>query len=250
MSIPYSDTTNKDGLIQNYEDECGFNDGDVSGNTTLLAKVNGDINIAMDEVLADIFDTGGTWQFDDTNHVDYPIITTNLVSGQRDYTFVTDEQGSLILDIYKVLVMDASGTYQEIKPVDQQTADSSNVNVDTLTDGQDAGGSVTRYDKTANGIFLDLIPNYSQTAGVKIYINREASYFTVADTTKMAGFSGLFHYLLVLLPAYKYARIHTLPQIDRIKNDILVMKKALRSYYGKRERDIPRRLRASNQSNK
>ena len=249
MSISFSDTTNKNGLIQNIEDECGFNDGDISGDTFKLKKFTGDINLALDEIFATIFATGGTWQFDDINHTKYPIITTDLNAGQRDYAFTTDEQGNVILDIYKVMIKNEEGVYVEIYPVDQQSANSANENVDSLVDGRNIQGTPIRYDKTSNGIFLDPIPSYTVSAGLKIFINREASYFTTADTTKKAGFSGLFHYLLVLLPAYKYARIHLSPsERDRIKRDIDEMKMALIKHYGKRERDIKRRLRPSVES--
>ena len=243
MSIPYSDTTNKDGIIQNIEDECGFNDGDITGNTTKFAKFNGDINQALDSIYAWIFKAGGVWQFDDSNHTDYPTITTDLVSAQRDYSFTIDEQGNVILDIYKVMVADPDGIFHEIKPVDRQTKNSNNVNVDSFIDGQETGGTPTRYDMTANGIFLDPVPNYASTGGLKVFINREGSYFTVSDTTKKAGFNGLFHYLLVLLPAYKYARIHLGQDVrDRLKADIDAMKADLMTSYGQRSRDILRRL--------
>lgn len=251
MSLKFSDTTNKNGIVQNIEDECGFNDGDISGDTTLLAKMTANVNNALDEIFALIFSTGGTWQFDDINHPKYPIITTNLVSGQRDYAFTTDEQGNVILDIYKVMIDIGNGTFKELTPVDQQSPhDLHNNNIEGFVDGLNRTGVPERYDKTSNGIFLDLIPNYEAVGGLKVYINREASYFTVADTTKKAGFSGLFHYLLVLITAYKYARIHSLPQIDRIKNDLLEMKNALVKHYGKRERDIKRRLSPKVESNK
>lgn len=249
MSISFSDTTNKDGLIQNIEDECGFNDGDISGNTTRLKKFTSDINNALDEVFALIFKTGGTWQFDDSNHEKYPIITTDLNASQRDYAFTTDEQGNVILDIYKVMIKNEEGVYVEIDPVDQQSANNANYNVDSLVDGRNIEGTPIRYDKTSNGIFLDPVPSYTSSAGVKVFINREASYFTTADTTKKAGFSGLFHYLLVLIPSYKYARIHLSPSDrDRLKIDIGEMKGELVKHYGKRERDIKRSLRPSVES--
>lgn len=256
MSIPFSNTTSKNGIIQNIEDEVGFNDGDISGDATLLAKFTADVNNALDEIFALIFKTGGIWQFDDNNHTEYPIIETDLLTGQRDYSFTTDEQGNVILDIYKVMVKNPSGIYVEISQVDQQAKNTDNENVDSFNDDQNTTGTPIRYDMTANGIFLDPIPNYNWRIatelerGLKIFINREASYFTTSDTTKKAGFSGLFHYLLVLLPAYKYARIHSLPQVNRLEDDIMKMKMELTDSYGKRSRDIPRRLTVNRESNK
>ena len=50
------------------------------------ADLTADVNLGLDKIWAIIFTSNGTWQWDDTNHTsDYPIITTDLVSGQRDY---------------------------------------------------------------------------------------------------------------------------------------------------------------------
>lgn len=199
-----------------------------------LADKTADVNLALDFVLATIFKAGGTWQFDDSNHTDYPIITTNLVSGQRDYAFVTDEQGNLILDVYKVLMAKPDGTYVDITPVDVQS-ESGN---EGFYDGNNTQGTPTKYDKTANAIFLDVIPNYNYTDGLKVYINREGSYFTTSDTTKKAGFAGLFHEYLAIRPAYYYASRNSLPSTKNLYDRMITMEKSIESYYGKRERDL------------
>jgi len=234
MSIKFSDTTNKSGIIQILERLCKFVDGWISGNATRLKEYTSEINLALDEIWATIFSCGGTWQFDDSNHTDYPIITTNLVSGQRDYAFVTDEQGNIILDIYKVIVAQPDGTFKEIKPVDAQSED-----VSGFYNGLSTSGTPDKYDKTANGIFLDAIPNYSITNGLKVYINREGSYFSTSDTTKKAGFAGTYHELIPLKVAYKFAPES---ELKRITERMVLKEKELKKYYGRRERDIRPRL--------
>lgn len=204
-----------------------------------LADKTADINLALDSVWAMIFRSGGTWQYDDSNQTDYPIITTNLVSGQRDYAFVTDQQGNLILDIYKVVVAQPDGTFIEIKPVDVQ----SEIGMNSFFDGNDTTGTPSRYDKTANAIFLDAIPNYTITNGLKVYINREGSYFTTSDTTKKAGFAGIFHEYLALRPSYQYAWRNAKSNVVSLENSMLVMEKAIKDYYGYREKDTPRRIK-------
>lgn len=238
MSIKFNDTTNKNGLIQLIERNCGFNDGDISGNSTLLAQFTADINLALDKAISIILPAGGTWQFDDSNQSDYPIITTNIVSGQRDYPLTTDGSGNLILDIYKVLVANSSGVFSEISPVDQQTTTNNNSDTITFLDGNNSTGTPTRYDKTGNGIFLDPIPNYNSTGGLKVLINREGSYFTVSDTTKKPGFAGLFHEYLALRPSYQYAYRKGLANANALRNEMLVMERAIDDYYGSRERDV------------
>jgi hypothetical protein len=211
-----------------------------------LAQCTADVNLALDSVWATIFEVGGTWQLDDSNFTDYPVITTNLVSGQRDYSFTTDGSGNVILEIYKVLVSDAQGNYIEINPVDQQ----SNVPINFL-DGNNTTGQPNSYDKTGNGIFLDPIPNYNYANGLKLLINREASYFTVLDTTKKPGFAGIFHEYLALRPSYMYCMRNKMFDLAKsLKAEMLEMEDKIREHYAKRNKDEVKRLVARSNNNK
>jgi hypothetical protein len=235
MSIQFSDTTNKSGLIQIIERLCKFPDGWISGNTNRLKEYTSELNLALDYVWSIIFRAGGTWQFDDSNHTDYPIIKTDLISGQRDYSFTSDENGNIILDIYKVLIAQPDGTFLVIKPVDVQSEDESG-----FYNGLDTTGTPNKYDKTANGIFLDAIPNYTISGGVKIYINREGSYFSTSDTTKKAGFTGIYHEILALITAYKHAPDS---ELSRIERRMIKMEEDLTKSYGQREKDVRRGMK-------
>lgn len=241
MSLQFSNTTDKDGIIQVIEQNCGFNDGDISNDTTKLKQFTGAINLALDKVYSIIFKSGGTWQFDDSNHLNYPIITTDLVSSQRDYTFTADTSGNLILDIYKVFVKDQSGEYFEVFPVDVQSQNGT----EGFSDGLNTTGIPFTYDKTANGIFLDPVPSYNATDGLKIYINREGSYFDYTDTIKKPGFAGLYHEYLALRPSYQYAYRNSLANTNVLKVEMLEMEKAIATHYGSRERDTRKRLTGS-----
>lgn len=237
MSLAFNKTASPfNGLVQMYEKEIGVERGFVSGNTNRLAEFTTDCNLALDDALAIVMSHSGRWQFDDSGHSDYPIIKTNLVSGQQDYTFTTDETSNLILDIYKVLVLpDASATiYEEIRPIDQQETEQFDDDIATETS---VTGTPWRYDKTANGIFLDPSPNYNATLGLKILINREASYFTTSDTTKKPGFDGRIHKYFYLKPALEYARRNNLNNERKIKEAVLETESLMADVYGSRERD-------------
>lgn len=190
---------------------------------------------------------------DDSNYTDYPIITTNLVSGQRDYPFVTDQSGNIILEVYRVMVADPSGTFHEIYPVDQfqTTSKTGNLeNTDAMYNGLNASGTPTRYSKTANGIFLDVIPNYASTGGLKVFIDREASYFTTTDTTKKPGFAGIFHQYLALFASEFYAGAKTLTNLKKLMADKMQMRRDIAEYYARRDKDTPKRLNANVENNK
>lgn len=254
MSAVFNDTTNLKGLVQLYEKEIGANQGDVSGNTTKLKEFAAGANQALDDFWAFAIPASGTWQLDDSNQTDYPIITANLVANQRDYSFTVDGSSNLILEIYKVFVANASGIYSEIFPVDVQSEE----NTSSFTDGQNATGTPTRYDKTSNGIFLDPIPSASVTNGLKVYINREASYFTSGDTTKKPGVPGILHKYFYLKPALDYARRNSLANLPRIEAEVLKMEGnnragiigSIEEYFSLRSRDEKKRLSVNQEDNR
>lgn len=240
MSLTFNDTSTFKGIIQIIEKECGMDRGAISGNTSLLKDWAADVNLAWDDYLSIALQASGTWQFDDSNHTDYPIIKTNLVDGQRDYTFTSDANSNLILDIHKVAILpSATATlFEEIKPIDAQSDAAAYGLVSEVT----TEGVPYQYDKTANGIFLDPIPSYNATLGLKLYINREASYFTSADTTKKPGCPGIHHRYFALKPAYDYARRSNRANADRLLREIVSMEQSIKEYFSRRSKDEPKRM--------
>jgi len=238
MSIPFIDTTTFRGIVQMFEKEIGVNRGEISGNTNRLKEFTAECNNALDEYTRMAISASGRWKFDDSNHSDYPEIITNLVAGQRSYTFTTDEQGNVILDIYRVYALDSEGKYKLLKPIDADTAhvDKSNYDGDNLT------GDIYEYDKTANAILLNLVPQSNVTNGLKVSINREASYFTHTDTTRKAGIYGLHHKYLYLKPALEYARRNNLNSHDRIERQVLLIENGITDGLNRRSKDEKRRM--------
>lgn len=232
--IIFNDTTNRNGLIQLIERNLGLGNGRISGDTELLKDFTADINIAKQELFRIIFKSSGTWQLDDSTHTDYPIITTNLVQNQRDYSFLKDENDNLILDIYKVMVKNSStGLYYELTPTDMQT-DSDN---ESFYNGNTDTGEPTKYDKTGNGIFLDILPKENITNGLKIFINREGTYYTYTDTTKMTGVDGLCDEFLALQPTYRYAMRKGMQNAEQFKRDLDKLVNDIQIRYRDRKRD-------------
>lgn len=242
------------GLVQKYEKECGFDRGVVSGDTNKLKDFCADANSALDDVVRIALRSSGKWQFDDSNQEDYPIITANLESGRREYQFTDDEAENIILEVQKVLVADRLGQFIEIKPKDPQTEPYTK----RFWDGQNSTGIPTAYDKNANAIFFDLIPDYSVEDGIKMYIDREASYFAFDDTDKKAGIPGVLHKFLYLKPALDYARRNTLASYTRIQKEVTMMEGdesqgitgTIAEYFSARPKDERGRLSVKRESNK
>ena len=239
MSLQYSQ------IISQIEKECGFEKGAIQNNATRLADFTEDINLADSDGYAIAIGACATWQVDDSSHTDYDIISTDLVSGQRDYTWTTDGSGNLILDVYKVMIKTPDGTLVDITPVDRNIASPNVTSFETS-----ATGTPTQYDKLGNGIFLDVIPNYSIDDGLQLFVNRESVPFTVSDTTKKSGLDGRCHEYLVLKPAYKYARSHSLNNVARLENDVMKMEEKIRQTYASRERDVMKKMIPAYQNNR
>lgn len=242
MSIPFNDTSNLTGIIQGIERELGFDYGYISGNTTRMKEWTGQINLTHDEALALIFNKAGgsLWQFDDSNHTKYPIIKADLVSGQRDYNFTTDEQGNVILDIYRIMAADSSGVFKDLIVRDQQTPNNSNSDTTGFVDGQNLTGTPSEYDLTANGIFLDVIPSYNYTNGLQVHINREGSYFTTTDTSKKPGIAGLYHEYYIVNPSYRFAQRKLMNNANSLLQRKMSLEDGIKKHYAFRDRGVKR----------
>lgn len=247
MSLQFNDTTTFKGLVQMYEREIGANLGDVSGSTSRLKTLTADINLTMDDYIALAIQSSGTWKIDDSNHTDYPEIYTNIVANQREYTFLTDENGNAILDIYKVYVKDsASGAYRLLEATDTDTESEAS----SFTNGLNAAGLPQSYDKLANSLRFDVLPSANVTDGLKISINREGSYFTYTDTTKKPGYPGLHHKYFYLKPALDYARRNTLTSYPRIEGELMKLEREIQEYFNGRAKDEPQKLTVFKQNNR
>lgn len=244
MSLQFHDPTNLKGLVQIYEDETGRNDGDISGNSTLLKKFTAEVNLALDDYLAIALTASGRWKLDDSNHTKHPIIYTDINSGQSDYEIVTtDQQGNLILDIYKIAILpSATATeYNVIYPFDaEQIGQDSD-----LVSERSASGTPVRYDKLGTHLFFENTFNYSATNGIKAYVNREASYFTSSDTTKKPGVPGLHHRYFAIKPALAYARRNNLSNYPALLKEVqdfegderMRLEGSIKRYFAKRNKD-------------
>ena len=205
MSLVFSDTSSsKAGIIQECESQI-FGDnsyGRISGDPNLLATFTRYINEALNRVVTLIMNSEGRWQYDDTNNTDFPIGTTNLGvtvgSEQQDYTF-----GVTFLKILRVEVMDNTGAWNKLMPIDQ-----ADIYDQSLTDFLKTAGLPRYYDKMANSIFLYPKPlgtAVTATAGLKVWFERPPSYFVTSDTTKVPGFNSLYHRLVALIASRDYA---------------------------------------------
>jgi hypothetical protein len=206
-----------------------------------IADLTRHANQALDEMVSIAISSNGTWQFDDSNNTDLPIGTTALVSGQADYTFDNE-----YLMIEQIRVKDSNGNWSDLTPVDRNNEE---MKAEILS-LETTSGLPIYYDKFGESIYLYPKPNYSQSASLKAFFQRKASYFSTTDTTKEPGFPKHLHKYVPLYCAFSFASAKGLAKKNDLYQRLQVEAQRIKDHFGRREKDIKRRLQTTQQNNK
>lgn len=217
---------------------------DTDSNTYPVADKTRNINLALDEVTGIIIGCDGTWQWDDSNYTDLPIGTTDVVSGQQDYSF--DEAH---LTIEAIEIQNEDNSWTRLKPIDLYPE--YNIQSKTsITDYLSTPGKTEYYDKVGDSFFLYPPTNYSKTAGLKAFFQRKADPFVVGDTIKKPGFASHLHRYLSISVAYDWAIAKTHPKANWLAAKKLEYRDLIKAFYSKRTKDETKRMRPNYQNNK
>lgn len=246
--MDFSNILTKNGLIQVLGRMTNAQNATTASYPLLDMTV--DINQALGDYSMLAISAEGRWQFDDTNQLDYPIIYADIVAGEQDYVFLQDQRGNQILDIYKINLKTPTGVWTTITQRD--ILDQEDRNKEDLT----TTGIPTQFDLIANGIFLTVIPNYSMSQGIEVFINRTPSYFVSTDTTKKAGIPYQHHRYLALKPAYNYCVAKGLPQASVYATELFGadghsgLEGAIRKYFSFRNKSEKKGMRPFKENNR
>lgn len=179
--IVLSDTTNKNGHIQNVEFWTGLGDGAISGDATLLQIITARLNAGFDRVLPRLYSFSSYIKWDDQTHADLPAGTFPITANQSDYTISEDVNLYEIISITGVRVLtSASGT--DYKTLKEMTS-ANPLAQEAMSPNPTDVGVPEYYLKSGNTIYLYPQPNYDATA--KIELEREPNYFTTITTQEL-----------------------------------------------------------------
>ena len=204
--MQYSDTTNKNGLVQRIEDYTQLGDGVLSGDTTLLKKMTANVNETLYELTTDIMLLQDDFDWDDPYKTDYPIATTPLVADQRDYQF----DSISFLKLKRVDITYDGTNWYRATPFDSASYfDKPGFGDDTLVDAN-FEKTAPMYDPKSAGFWL--YPRASAAdvaAGAKARIEYSRAFdeFTYGDTTKEPPIDRNFHDLIAIGAALKWPGI-------------------------------------------
>lgn len=230
----FSNTTNKSGLIQRYERLTNLGDGVVSGDSTLLAYATADINEATHELITDIMLAQDTFDWDDPFRTDFPIATTPLVEGQRDYQF----DNLSFLSLKRVDVAYDGSNYYRATPFDSASF-LEGLGNDTQTDAN-FSKTEPKYDPKAFGFWLYPLADATDVANngkIRIEFTRAFEEFTTTDTTKEPPIDRPFHELIAIGAALKYAAVKQNNNVTMLTNLYNEGRDRLKSYYANRNED-------------
>jgi hypothetical protein len=222
----FSNTTDKNGLIQKFEFWARLPDGEVTG--TLLKQVTDRINAAFENIMPILLSYSDFIRWDDYNHSDEPIGYVNIVSGTNAYKFSEDSNSLDILNLSKVRIKQ-SATATDYVELDMMKLDDPDV-AEAMSPSSSNSGIPTRFLENAGKIYFDVDPDYNATNGIELFFQREQSYFVSTDTTKEPGIPKPFHELLALYAALDYVSV----QRPTDTNTLTIISDRIRS----KERDL------------
>lgn len=235
--LAFNDTSGGQGLIQECESLTNLGSGTISGNTSLLKDFTRYINIWYHRVATMIFQSQDDWNWDDLNNTsNYPIATTPLVAGQRDYVFPTTLN---MLKIRRVDVTYDGTNWNRVYPFDSQSMEFGLGN-DTTVDGR-FDKSVPYYDVRSNAVFLYPTASAADvTAGatLRVEYSRDITEFTTSSTTTTPGFDPAFHRLLAVGAARDWAISKNLPKAAQLQAEAADLEARLKEHYGSKDVDI------------
>lgn len=241
--MQFSDTTNKNGIIQDCEFLLSFNDAGISGNSTLLKQFTALANHAWDEAVDIILQSNVEWVFDDSNYTDFPIGATDLVDGQKDYKLPAASGSadiSTFLRLIRVEVRDSSGQYRKIDLMASSPNTENGISSLYTVDGLPQyyrliGDSVELYPSPATS-------SVTLTDGLKIHFQRSKPDFASTDTTKQPGFPSIYHRLISLKTSLDYAATRGMKQADYISNEYNKKLASLGIGIAKKNKDLHSRI--------
>jgi len=224
-------------MIQACEDLCGFDNGDISGNTNLLNRFTRMLNDRYNQTSNWIWNTTGDWEYDDRSQTTLPEATTTLVANQQDYELPSTAQ-----KVERVEVLNQDGNYYPLLPFDK-----SQVQGVAMSEFYKTAGAPVYYD--ISGRSLILYPKVGAgfvtlAAGLKVYVSRDVVQFNSTATSQTPGFALNFHRIIPLGASVDYSvGAKNFNAVNAIKPLVAETKADMQTFYARRHSDpdsVPR----------
>lgn len=190
---------------------------------TLIDRTR-NVNISLDEAIAELYKADPNWNWDDTTNTDFPLAYTDLAQAQDHYTLLDET-----LVVHRFRIKDAQGNWITLEPVLR----------DELSDSQlIATGTPSRFYKLGGALFPNPIPNYGITNGVELEFQRGGNHFTIDSQNTSPGFNSQYHSFLSVGASHRYAIANGMREkAVFLSNEKERIKTSMREHYQTRSSD-------------
>lgn len=171
--MKFYEPISKDSIIDEINQLCGVTN-EVYLNIDKIRR----IHQALDRYWFLAVNSASKGSFDDTNRTALPVETQNIVEGTNYY-----KMGSFtnnVLQILKLSVLNDSGDEFDLV---REDFDDINDFYETYTTDEDSRGLPQWWTKMGDYIYLRPCPDYSESNGLRAYVNRELSKLTFETFT-------------------------------------------------------------------
>jgi len=227
----YSDTTNKQGIVQMIYFLCGLDPADTTSYS--IEDITRNVNAWYRTVNTWIWAACGDWNYDDSNYNNQPIAVNNLKANQIDYSLPDN-----YFNIERVEVLDANGLWRKVEPITKEMIGSR-----AMDEFMNVPSIPKFYELTANSIKFYPASDSDRDGAIQLYLARDVSQFLKTDTNKSPGFNVSFHQILAYGAAFDY--VLSIGQVDKIKMFKQIINEyeiKIKEYYAVRNREMRPRL--------
>ena len=173
--------------ISTLKDDVNFLCGSTSASYPDSDKIR-NINVAYHTVATLIWESDGTWNYDDANNTDTPKATRTLGNASATYIVPTTA-----LRIEGVEIKDNQGNWSRLKPISYHDIDGS------PEEYYDTPGLPIQYQLEGNEIRLFPAPasgSVTLSSGMMVRLSRAVTEFATSASTTTPGFAAPFHRIL------------------------------------------------------
>lgn len=197
--------------------------GSTSGTYPDTDKLR-NMNIAYQDVARIIWESDGSWQYDDSNATTLPNAKTTIVHNQQDYSLPSTTQR-----LEAVNVKDKTGNWHKLQQFDIHDTNMA------LPEFMDGIGMPMYYDLVGRSIMLYPTPSSAAVtlaSGMAVYVSRDVTELVASATSSSPGFATAFHRILSYSAAMDFVQDSAERQLLAVQKDRL--ERGLVRFYGKR----------------
>lgn len=214
--------------ITQLKQDVDFLCGSTSATYSDTNKIR-NMNVAYQDIARLIWESDGTWKFDDANNTDAPVAYRSMANASASYLVPTTA-----MRIEGVEVKDGNGSWIKLNPIGLHDVP---ISIEQYMTGT---GTPAEYMLEGNEIRLFPAPGTgaaTMTSGMAVRLSRAVTEFAVTAATVVPGFVTSFHRILSLAASIDFTQ-------DEAQRKFLIGQRArleqgLVRFYSKRAAELP-----------